>query len=123
MPMNGIDRWVWLSIRPGSTKHPPASITDAPSGASTLPRAAIVSPSINTSPANSPSAVTIVPLAINVVSVIAPLLLAPLSSIWDPHVLRADLQDLPEAPNEIVEDLGIADQRRRDLHDRVAAVI
>src|SRR5581483_6150428 len=74
MPMNGIDRWVWLSISPGSTKQPLASITDAPSGAATLPTAAIDSPSMRTSPANSPSAVTTVPLAMSVVSVIAWLL-------------------------------------------------
>ena len=72
--MNGIDRCVWLSIRPGSTKQSVASITLAPSGASTLPTATIVSPSIRTSPANSPSAVTIVPFAIRVVSLTACLL-------------------------------------------------
>ena len=72
--MNGIDRCVWLSIRPGSTKQSVASITLAPSGASTLPTAMIVSPSIRTSPANSPSAVTIVPFAIRVVSLTACLL-------------------------------------------------
>src|SRR6185312_6006557 len=72
--MNGIDRCVWLSIRPGRTKQSVASMTVAPSGASTRPTAAIVSPSIRTSPANSPSAVTIVPLAIRVVSLTACLL-------------------------------------------------
>ena len=72
--MNGIDRCVWLSIRPGSTKHPAASTTVAPSGGATFPTAVIVSPSISTSPANSPSAVTTVPLAMTVVSLIALLL-------------------------------------------------
>ena len=30
--MNGIDRCVWLSISPGSTKQPAASMTSVPSG-------------------------------------------------------------------------------------------
>src|SRR5262245_29543152 len=98
-------------------------MTVAPSGASTLPTAATVSPSINTSPANSPSAVTTVPLAINVVSVIAPLLLAEVCSAWDPHVLGADPEDVAEPPDEVVEKRRVADQRRRDLDDRVAAVV
>src|SRR5579859_3194274 len=74
MPMKGIERCVWLSISPGRTKQPLASITDVPSGAATLPTAAIVSPSMRTSAANSPSAVTTVPLAMSVVSVMAWLL-------------------------------------------------
>src|ERR1700744_1154423 len=72
--MNGIDRCVWLSIRPGNTKQSVASTTVAPSGASPLPTATIVSPEIRTSPANSPSAVTIVPFAIRVLSLTARLL-------------------------------------------------
>src|ERR1700693_3932205 len=72
--MNGIDRCVWLSIRPGSTKHPAASMTSVPSGAAKRPTAASFSPSISTPLSNSPSAVTTVPLAIRVVRVMARLL-------------------------------------------------
>src|SRR5687767_9621380 len=53
--MNGIDRCVWLSIRPGISLQPDTSTTVAP-GASIAPTAEIFSPSISTSASYSPSA-------------------------------------------------------------------
>src|SRR5829696_1110556 len=53
--MNGIDRCVWLSIRPGITMQPDTSTAVAP-GASIAPTAEIFSPSISTSASYSPSA-------------------------------------------------------------------
>src|SRR5690242_10574004 len=118
--MNGIDRCVWLSIRPGSTKHPVASTTSAPSGAATRPTAATFSPSIRTSPSNSPSAATTVPLAIRMVWVMARFLL---SCGRDPHVLRERDQHVAEPPGQVLQERSIADQRGRDLYHRVAAVV
>ena len=60
MPPNGIERCVWLSIAPGSTKQPVASSTSA-STPSKSPTPAIFSPSMSTSATTVSTAVTIVP--------------------------------------------------------------
>ena len=60
MPPNGIERCVWLSIAPGSTKQPVASITSA-STPSNVPTPATDSPSIRTSAATVSTAFTTVP--------------------------------------------------------------
>src|SRR5438132_4636499 len=52
--------WVWLSIAPGRTKQPVASITSA-STFSNVPTPAIVSPSTSTSALDVPAALTTVP--------------------------------------------------------------
>src|SRR5689334_236340 len=63
---------VWLSIAPGSTKHPAASITSA-STPSKLPTPATVSPSTSTSASNDPDALTTVPPRMIFLIALAPL--------------------------------------------------
>src|SRR5450830_514013 len=75
VPMKGKFMCVWVSIPPGITYRPPASITVAPTGTGKFsPTAAIMSPSISTSARKARSALTTVPPRISVV-ILSPLCL------------------------------------------------
>jgi len=68
VPMKGNCMCVWVSIPPGITYWPLASITVAPAGASSLsPTATILSPYTSTSALKARSALTTVPPRIIVV--------------------------------------------------------
>ena len=69
VPPNGSSMWVWTSMPPGMTYLPVASIVSSaviPAAARSRPMPTIVSPSMRTSAAVEPSAVTIVPLLMSV---------------------------------------------------------